>query len=44
LLRFLRLSTALAGRLSLLFAFLLADHWLLRDVASAAQTLEFVPG
>ncbi|MBW8366238.1 MAG: heme o synthase [Arenimonas sp.] len=26
-----------------LFAFLLADHWLLRDVAMAAQTLEFVP-
>jgi protoheme IX farnesyltransferase len=27
-----------------LFAFLLADHWLLREAAMAVQTLEFVPG
>jgi len=26
-----------------LFAFLLADHWLLRNAAAAVQTLEFVP-
>jgi len=26
-----------------LFAFLLADHWLLRDAAAAVQTLEFLP-
>lgn len=26
-----------------LFAFLLADHWLLRDAAAAVQTLEFMP-